>query len=484
VPSADRCRFERLDLVETKLDNGWGDAVPSSELLDGQVAPRTEGDQAQQLALEPNTAEPLCPGDPMGMMLIGHAEIAPRSRRGIHGRDRHSCGDKLLLVALHPRSDLVEEITRLVETKGWREKPMPELSAIRRTRAVARHLQTEAGPDEAVVEALRWAANQLAGSDWQTAATLCLGLTDSTRKISMTDRAEKAGMAFGLSRRWFLAARAEWSSRNGPAKILNEVAEVLARDAAIDAGGVILHDEDGGWGWSSTEPPRDTFRQWPSQGGEQIVSLGLEAWQVIWSRSYLAIDDNDVRRQHYFWTARLRAQVDGLVSYRKPFGWTGSGEHERVVVHTPGAEWLGLRLGIGGDAKSRWSYHLFHLGGPGRRGDEIVLSYSETWIDRQYFFSPFLRIVTANDHQDYLEVAVRLPEALKPSGLSEMVWDPDDAPGEDAITGPRRVREVKHYVPGTWYGLHVPHPIPGKSYGLAWRSAVYDGITETLDTST
>jgi hypothetical protein len=168
------------------------------------------------------------------------------------------------------------------------------------------------------------------------------------------------------------------------------------------------------------------------------------------------------------YVARIRAEADGLVAVAKPFHWTGSGHHESLHVITAGCRWTGTGR-LDKPTNDFNSFHAFTLDRPRECGEEVTLQFHETWFDARYFFSPFVRLSSANPGQQYAEVAVRLPVRLEPFQVAEVLWP------EDKEEPPRRVRELDNYEPGTWRGIHVPNPIPGTAYGFMWRSGVYEG---------
>jgi hypothetical protein len=380
--------------------------------------------------------------------------------------DQNSVRGEVQLLAVHGPSD-------------WRTFA-GEMPALKSTAAYKRRSAEGMHPDVAVVEALRWAIGELP-STWAICGLDYFGLTDRCQTLSETERCELAGQAHGHVGSWFRKQiRAEFGNRTAREKLLDDVAKTLtdpnrqeinarASPSLPDVG--LLNQA---WGWSEHEPPRNSFRQWEPQATQQ-PPRGAPSWETLWSRSYLAFDERDSRRQHYLWTSQIRARADGLSVYPKQFEWTGSGPLERLTAHLPrDSKWLGHYTPVADAEHPRWAYHLFYLGRPYNAGDELVVQFSETWFDRDHFFSPFLRTRTVGPAQAYTEVAIRFSERLRPSALAEMewTWEQDAAIADQA---PLRVASVEPTA-GEWHGIHVPRPAYGKSYGLQWRSEVYDGL--------
>ena len=109
----------------------------------------------------------------------------------------------------------------------------------------------------------------------------------------------------------------------------------------------------------------------------------------MWARSYLAIDEQDPRRQHYLWISRLQARADDLVAYAKTSEWTGSGELERLSVHGGELEWLGQHPIIRGQTDTRAAYHISHTGRHINSRDELTLQYSERGMTAITSLAPF-----------------------------------------------------------------------------------------------
>jgi hypothetical protein len=340
--------------------------------------------------------------------------------------------------------------------------------------------------DEAVEDALMWAFDNLESDAWTRGAYDQFGFSPDSRAPakpqSRTDREDLAAEAHHYSGSWYrkLSTKLGYAPA---AKVIQDVAERLAYPERFDPAGGLgfatrpaeIDAQPPGWGWSDKEPPPDCFvDRTPGATQPGSLHIGTPSWTVLSSAVYLAVDEDEPRRQHYLWTFEISAMADGLVVYPKAFGWTGSGWLESVRMHTSGAEWLGLRPADQRAPSARWAYHLFFLGRPLNRGEGLELQYSETWFDRDYFFSPFLRAKTPNPGQREARIAIRLPAALKPTELSEMEWGPTDSVGVEDAGQPTRMRELEH-LPGKWHGIRIRQPVAGTTYGFTWRSALYEG---------
>jgi hypothetical protein len=135
---------------------------------------------------------------------------------------------------------------------------------------------------------------------------------------------------------------------------------------------------------------------------------------------------------------------------------------------------LGTFPANGPTKQARWESRLFYLGRAFDADDEITLRYSETWFDREYFFGHFLRVNILGSGQEFAEVGVRLSSVLCPTYIAEMEWGARLTDNPSDVGPPRRVQQLE-VRPDEWQGIQVPRPVRGKSYGLSWRSGVYDG---------
>jgi hypothetical protein len=159
--------------------------------------------------------------------------------------------------------------------------------------------------------------------------------------------------------------------------------------------------------------------------------------------------------------------VDDLVVYPKSFFWTGNGELEDLTILTPGVTWLGQFEDRLSTDPLPWRMHLFHLGRAFTSGEELTISFSETWFDRDYFFNPITRVRARHSGIEYINIAVRFPASLRTYSATEMRWTMNTGP-------PRAVRTVDSAI-DTWLGTSVRQPSAGITYGWQWKSQLYDG---------